>query len=192
MKEIVFFLEERSAEVFLAAVLPQLLPADVSYRCVVFEGKSDLEKLLVKRMKGYRNRDARFLILRDQDLGDCRKIKDGLLDKCDEAGQPKAVVRIACHELESWYLADLAAVETGLARKGLRQLQLKRKYRAPDSLPYPSKELVRLAPSYQKIAGARLIAPHLDLENQRSSSFACFIKAVIGMAKAFTSAHDSH
>ncbi len=189
MRELVFFLEERSAEVLFSAILPHLLPGDVTYRCIVFEGKQDLDRSLVRRMRGYLNPDARFVILRDQDLGDCKKIKQGLMAKCVEAGRPEAVVRIICRELESWYLADLAAVEKGLGRKGLSDLQGKRKYRIPDEIPYPSKDLIRLVPSYQKISGTRLIGPHLDLENTRSSSFACLMES---LGKMIRELHTDH
>lgn len=50
---LVFFLEEKSAEIMLDGILPQILPEGVAYRCVVFEGKQDLEKRLSKRLKGW-------------------------------------------------------------------------------------------------------------------------------------------
>ncbi len=38
MKELVFLLEEPSAEVLVNTLAPKLLPADVRHRCLVFEG----------------------------------------------------------------------------------------------------------------------------------------------------------
>ena len=49
---LVFFLEEKSAEIMLEGILPQILPEGIGYRCVVFEGKQDLEKRLPKRLRG--------------------------------------------------------------------------------------------------------------------------------------------
>jgi len=181
MSEIVFFLEERSAEAMLDGLLPRLLPK-IRYRCVVFEGKQDLEKQVVRRMRGYRTPGARFVILRDQDAGDCSTIKAALKQKCEEAGHPQAVVRIACRELESWYLADLAAVEQAFGESGIQRLQRKRIYRAPDEVMSPSRVLARIVPHYQKIAGSRAIGPHLDLSNKRSRRFANSILAVRQMA----------
>lgn len=43
MKHLVFLLEEPSAKEMLNGLLPRLLPG-LSYRCIVFEGKQDLEK----------------------------------------------------------------------------------------------------------------------------------------------------
>jgi len=178
MSEIVFFLEERSAEAMLDGLLPRLLPPEIHHRCVVFEGKQDLERQMVRRMRGYRTPESRFLVLRDQDAGDCSIIKATLKAKCDEAGHPGAVVRIACRDLERWYLADLAAVERGLTVTGIQQLQNRRTYRAPDATMTPSRVLTRIVPQYQKIAGSRAIGPHLDLSNRRSRSFAHFVAAV--------------
>jgi hypothetical protein len=178
MSEIVFFLEERSAEALLDGLLPRLLPPGILYRCVVFEGKQDLERQIVRRMRGYRTPGSRFVVMRDQDAGDCSTAKATLKAKCEEAGHPNAVVRIACREIESWYLADLTAVERGLEASGIQQLQRKRVYRAPDETVKPSRILARIVPRYQKISGSRAIGPHLDLSNGRSRSFAHFVSAV--------------
>jgi len=175
MSEIVFLLEERSAEVMLQGLLPRLLPADVPVRYIVFEGKQDLERQLVQKMRGYQVPGARFVVLRDKDAGDCKAIKTQLVSKCHKAEKLDALVRIACQELESWYLADLAAVERGLGIRGLVKLQKKNPYRDPDSLPNPSTKLQLIASSYQKVGGSRAIGPHLDIDNTRSHSFAVFI-----------------
>lgn len=178
MSEIVFFLEEASAKALLQTIIPMVLNPTPPCRYVVFEGKQDLEKQLVRRMKGYIVPDARFVVLRDQDSGDCCEIKNSLLAKCVEGQHPDALVRIACRELESWYLADLKAVEKGLCVNNLSQLQQKNRYRNPDNTPSPSKVLAQIAPSYQKIGGSRLIGPHLDIENVRSKSFRQFVTGI--------------
>jgi hypothetical protein len=178
MKEIVFFLEEPSAEAMLGALLPRLLPADVTYRCIVFEGKQDLEKQLVRKMRGYRVPGAQFLVLRDQDSADCKVVKKNLMRQCVEANRPDAIVRIACHELESWYLADLVAVEKGLALSGLGKFQSRRQFSVPDEYPSPVQVLKNIVPSYQKISGSRAIGEYLDLCNKRSTSFEAFIAGI--------------
>ena len=178
MSELVFFLEERSAEAMLDGLLPRILPEGVAYRCIVFEGKQDLEAQLVRRMRGYRIPQARFIVLRDQDAEDCRTVKHGLASLCREAGHPRSLVRIACKELESWYLADLKAVQAGLRVSGLAKLQDKRQYRLPDSIQSPARNLCRIAPAYQKVGGSRAIGPHLDPDNRRSNSFSVFVAGV--------------
>lgn len=178
MSEIVFLLEEPSAEALLAGLLPRILPDGLRFRCVVFEGKQDLEQQMIRRMRGYRVPHAQFVVLRDQDSGDCKQVKKGLIDRCGTAGKPDALVRVACRELESWYLADLAAVERGLEVTGLAHLQNKNPYRSPDSLHRPSERLAKIAPGDQKVGGSRAIGPHLDPENGRSRSFLNFVVGI--------------
>lgn len=171
MMELVVFLEEPSAKAMLQGVLPRLLAPEVNVQYVVFEGKQDLEKRLPIRLRGWKNPGARFLVMRDQDSGDCRQIKQRLLDICHQAGQSDAVVRIACHELESFYLGDLAAVANSIGPASLSRQQDKAKYRQPDRLNNAAQELKRIAPSYQKLSGSREIGKQLEITDNRSESF---------------------
>ena len=93
IENLVFFLEEPSARDFLEAILPRVLPAHITAHFLVFEGKQDLEKQLVMRMKRWLRPKSRFIVMRDQDSGDCQVIKQRLLDLCTQAGQPQAVVQ---------------------------------------------------------------------------------------------------
>jgi hypothetical protein len=179
MITLVFFLEELSAKEMLQGILPKMLPEHIVPRFIVFEGKQDLEKQLIRKLKLWQIPNSRFIVLRDQDAGDCRKIKENLREKCREATRPDAIVRIACHELESFYLGDLQAVEKGLAMSGLAKRQNQRKFRQPDNLPNPARELTILTKkSYQKVSGSRAIGRCLNLEDNRSYSFNVLIKAV--------------
>jgi hypothetical protein len=173
MRQLVFFLEEPSAEEMLRGILPNIIPADVVPRFIVFEGKRDLEGQLVKRLRGYRHPNALFVVMRDQDAQpNCKKIKGNLLNLCNQAGRQGVLVRIACRELESFYLADLQAVERGLGLSRLASQQQTRKFRDPDQLVSPKEELKKLTKhEYQQVAGSRAIGPHLDLQNTRSRSF---------------------
>ena len=181
MKELVFLLEERSAKAMLESLLPRILDASIRFRCIPFEGKQDLEKQLTRRIRAYQNRTARFIVLRDQDSQpDCTQIKQHLLALCRESGRAKqCMVRIACAELESFYLADLSAVEQALGLQGLARQQQSRKFRAPDALPNPSKELRALTKGrYEKISGSRAIGQHLRLDNERSPSYRNLLAAI--------------
>ena len=137
------------------------------------------------RLRNYNNQDACFIVMRDQDSGDCVQIKTKLTQLCTQTGRAKAVVRIACRELESFYLADLAAVEKGLAISRLANQQNTAKFRTPDRLGSPSQELKTLTQGrYQKIAGSRAIGPHLDPHNVRSASFKALVNAVRSIESA--------
>ena len=178
MRELVFLLEEPSAKAMIEGLLPKIARTEVVVRYIIFEGKQDLEKQLPRKLRRYNNPNANFIVLRDQDSADCTDIKAKLRQKCAEANKTQAVVRIACHELESWYLADLMAVEKAFLKPNLSLLQNKRKFRNPDLLGSPSNELNRLVPEYQKINGSRMIAPYLDINNTRSRSFCHFINSI--------------
>ncbi len=159
-------------------VLEKISKSDAVIRYIVFEGKQDLEKAMVRKLQKYKNPDAIFIILRDQDAGNCKEIKRNLQQKCVEADKPQSVVRIACRELESWYLADLKAVEKAFSKNNLSSRRNERKFRNPDHLENPSKELKSLVPEYQKINGSRMIAKFLDIENRRSRSFYHFVNSI--------------
>lgn len=181
MKELVFLLEEESAKSFLESFLPRIIDSSISTRLIAFEGKQDLEKHIIKKIRGYINQDARFIIMRDQDGNpDPKVIKTNLIDKCVAAGKAnQSLIRIACRELETFYLADLAAVEHALNLKGLAKHQSKAKYRSPDDYPNPSGELAILSKrSYQKVSHSRLIGLYINAENKRSTSFGHLVAGI--------------
>ena len=175
MRELVFLVEGQAEKDLLDVLLPRVLPGGVGHRVIPFDGKQDLEKLMGKRIRGYQKPSARFIVLRDQDShADCRALKAGLVARCQGTGrETHCLVRIACKELETFYLADLAAVERALELPGLADKhQGSRKFRQPDELGSPSRELKTLTKlRYEKRAGSRLIGQHLDLNNERSPSF---------------------
>lgn len=181
MKELVFLLEEASAKAMLESLLPRMLNGGIEFRCIPFEGKQDLEKHLVRRVRAYQNNQARFIVLRDQDSHpDCRELKSRLLDLCRVSGKAeRCLVRIACKELEAFYLADLSAVEQALTLKGLAKKQQTKKFRMPDTLGSPSRELRTLTSNrYEKVSGSRELGKFLDLDNTRSPSFRNLLNAI--------------
>ena len=108
MKLLVCFLEEPSAKEMLQIIVPRLQP-DVEMRFHVFSGKQNMKKEIARKVKEYRtHKSLYFLVMLDQDNDNCEKLKcelqKGIISK-----QPK-IIRIACRELESFYLGDLEAV----------------------------------------------------------------------------------
>lgn len=172
MKTLVFFLEEPSAKEMLKGVLPRILPEGISVRYIVFSGKRDLYKHLKHKLRHWRLPGCRFVVMCDQDQEDCKGVKTKLKLLCREAGKNDVLIRIACHELESFYLGDLSAVEIGLGIRGLGAKQERRKFRNPDAVCSPADELLRLTGNmYGKVSGSRAIAPYLHLNSNRSGSF---------------------
>jgi hypothetical protein len=171
MNHWVFFLKEPSAEDFLRGYLPPFLPPGVSLHFQVFEGKQDLEKRLELRLRHWCLPDSQFIVMRDQDSGDCVQIKANLKRLCRKAGRDDAVVRIACRELEAFFVGDMEAVATAFDKPGLAKHARSAKFKNPDALGSPSDELKRLLPGYGKRDGARRIAPQLAPSRNCSISF---------------------
>lgn len=180
MKNLVFFIEGQAEKAMLEGLLPRLFAChNIEVKYVTFQGKQDLEAKLCKRLKGWRRPDSTFMILLDQDREDCQKLKQRLVAKCKELHSSKLLIRIACHELESWYFGDLSAVEKALEQQNIINYANKQKYRRPDHIEKPSDELAKITNGiYQKISGSRAIGEHLSLEKNTSPSFQIFIKGI--------------
>jgi hypothetical protein len=175
---LVILTEEESMEVTLRALMPRLGVAD--FQIVTFQGVGDLEASLTRRISEWRDPNARFLVIRDNDNGDCRVRKQRLLDLIARAGRVQAArVRIVMQELEAWFLGDAQALEAAqLLRTGSRPAML----RDPEALPRPVDQLRRLDGAYQKGIGARLIAPHLDPDRNTAASFHATMSAIRQLA----------
>lgn len=175
--KLVFFLEEPSARAMLEGILP-VIAAGYEWQFVEFDGKQDLEKQLPYKLRGWlHTKNVRFIVLHDQDSGDCGVIKDRLRQICVNAGKPEVLIRIACHELESFYLGDLAAVGEAFG-KNLARHQQRQKFRQPDTLNNAKQELKKLVPEYQEISGSRKIAPLLLRQSNASHSFNVLVNGI--------------
>jgi hypothetical protein len=191
---IVFLLEEASARDLLEGYLPRLLPDGVDVVYQVFEGKQDLERRLVRTLRAWRRPESRFVVMRDQDAADCRVVKARLVDLVQQSGRSDCLVRVACHELESWVLGDWSAVAEAFERPALKALADNHQYRDTDRLVRPLDYLRRHIPDYQKRDGARRVGPLLRLERSKSASFRSFsdgLNKLIERGRPFTTAADA-
>jgi hypothetical protein len=109
MNELVVLTEEPSASDLIEGLLPRLLPAGWKHRCISYEGKQDLEKRGPLLLRAWQNPAAVFVVLRDQDSGDCRAVKARLVERFTKARVGSILFRIACRELEAWIVGDLEA-----------------------------------------------------------------------------------
>lgn len=178
MNTVVFLLEEPSARDLLEGLLPKLVPAGWQVKYIVFEGKQDLEKQMVRKIRGWLAPRSFFVVLRDQDAAACEAVKSTLVEKCREAGRPDAVVRVACRELEAWVLGDLDALAEAFDTTKPKTEPNRRRYRDPDRFVKPVTELRKFVPTYQKRDGARRMGPLLDPERSSSKSFRAFCDGV--------------
>ena len=120
----------------------------------------------------------RFVIVRDKDEGDCRRVKARLYSLCQTGRREDSLIRIACHELEAWYLGDTEALANAFGNESLRGLSRKARFRDPDSVSRPSDAIRTLVPEFQKVSGARLMAQHLSRDGNRSRSYQVLLEGI--------------
>ena len=178
MSRVVFLLEEYSMKVLLEGMLPRLFPG-LPFLCVPHEGKQDLEKSVPRKLRAWREPGVRFVVLRDNDGGDCLALKDKLAKLCLEGHRcDNVLVRIACQELEAWYIGEPDALADAYGDEDLRDIGRKARFRDADTVQQPSATLKRLVPEFQKVSGARLMARFLSRERNSSTSFQVLLAGV--------------
>jgi hypothetical protein len=182
--EIVFFLEELSAKVFLDEFLPSLLPVGTTFRTIPHQGKSDLQKSLPIKLRAWRDPQAKFVILQDKDSNDCISLKQSLRDICRSARPDlEPLIRIACHELESWYLGDFDALEAAFPSFKANKVRERAKYRNVDLIANAAEEVIKLVPEYQKVSGSRKLGAALTTNRNSSHSFRVFVAGLMDLLK---------
>jgi hypothetical protein len=177
---IVFLLEERSMKTLLDVLLPRLIPGWIEhahFQCIAFEGKSDLEANVTRKLQAWREPGVRFVVMRDNDGAVCVDLKARLAQLCSRAGRPDTLIRLVCQQLEGWYLGDLSAVSSAFGVNA-DTAPLIKKYADPDRMTNADQEMAGLVPTYQKIGGSRTVAPHLVIERNRSRSFQVFVEGL--------------
>jgi hypothetical protein len=179
MKPLVFLLEEPSMKEFLDFFIPRAFP-EVDFLCVKHEGKQDLEKSIPRKLRAWGIPHPHFIIIRDNDQDQCRKVKRNLKELCRKGGRPDALIRIACQELEAWYLGSLETLASVYTCNELLSFANKRKYKDPDHLASPSHEISQIIPEFRKIDGARRMGQGIPIDEDlnRSDSFKVFIKGL--------------
>lgn len=170
---LVFLTEEPSMSPVLRQLLRELWPAAIEglhWQIIAHQGKADLESNMAKKMESWNYNSPHFIILRDNDGGNCRRLKQRLLDRVNETNKPHHV-RIVCQELEAWFLGDLAAVETAYPHSRATSFQNRTAYRTPDNPSNASQLVENLTGVSAKVGRAEQIAPHLNIEANGSTSF---------------------
>jgi hypothetical protein len=185
MKRVVFLLEEYSAKVLLEALLPRIFPA-LPFLCVSHEGKQDLEKSIPRKLRAWHEPGVRFVVIRDNDRGDCVALKARLVELCATAGRPDALIRIACQELEAWYFGEPEALAEAFDQESLREIGQTKRYRDADGIVQPSTHLKALIPEFQKMSGARRLGTRLSPDRNRSRSFQALMAGLRRLADDMT------
>ena len=177
----VFMTEEVSMERFLKIALDKILPIDqeIHHLIIPHEGKQDLEKSIPRKLRAWKNNNDiryQFIIVRDKDSGNCAEIKTRISSLCRKAGRDDTFIIIVIHELESWFLGDLNAVEKAYKINGIAKKQKQRLYRNPDAIANASEQLAHICNDTTKISRAENITLKMDFDNNLSQSFNYFIR----------------
>lgn len=168
--------EEPSMEVVLRHLLPRILPLGYVLDENVFirphQGKQDLQRSIPRKVRVFSHfhQPAKLIIVHDQDSHDCMRLKAELRDLCQAHGTCPVLIRIACRELENWYLGDPDALEQVYPAFKAETHRHKRMFRQPDSVQ-GADVLTRLIAGFQKGDCARRIGPFLAIDTNQSPSF---------------------
>ena len=152
--------------VLLDGLRPRLFPG-LSFKCVKHEGKTDLERSIPRKLRAWREPGVRFAVVRDNDGGNCRARKEALRGLCEAARRPDTLIRLACQELEAWYLGEPEALAEAFRREALRDLPRRARIRDSDAVPRPHEVLERLVPEFQKVPPESLGAPGAVFQRRR-------------------------
>jgi hypothetical protein len=205
-------LEEPSAESALRILIPRLVPhavEHVNFEMRVFSGKDDLLRKLPSRLRGYASwaaaANVRILTLIDRDDDDCVELKRRLDQLATQAGLlvhksgtpgngGEFKARIACEEIEAWYLGDPHALKVAYP-KIAKNFESRKGFRDVDAIRGGTWERLEkllqdagyFSNGLRKLEIARTLAPILNLEQNSSRSFTAFCQAV---RECFPSSHQ--
>jgi hypothetical protein len=169
--------EEPSMKNVLDIILPQILPEGyaLGVNCFIrpHQGKSDLQKSIPIKVNAFKAYPTivRLIVIQDQDSNDCMVLKQDLIDliQTQNLHQPH-LIRIACKELENWYLGDMQAIEAVYPTFKARTHQRKAKYRHSDNI-FGADDLERQIKDFSKGYASKNIPKNMILDKNTSSSF---------------------
>lgn len=186
MMRIEFLVEEASTAEILRAILPQIMPEpwvlDENYFIRPHEGKKDLQKSIPRKVKAFGKfpQKVGIVVLQDQDSSDCKELKANLVRLCANHANENTpyLVRIACHELEAWYIGDMDALEAVFPRFNAKNYKNKAIFRNPDACVNPKNELKRILGEYSQLQKAKEMGAQMAINKNKSESFNQFIRGV--------------
>lgn len=186
---IVLLVEERSMEITMDEILPKVLPG-TPHQIVTFRGKPDLLRKLPSRLAGLRyevRHGTRVAIVVDREAEDCQVLVRRLRDVVTGAGlavdrsgplRGDVLCRVACEELEAWFLGDVDALRAAYPRVPVG-LAEQAPFRNPDAVTGGTAErlheVLRAAGSRHerlpKTQVAAAVSREMNPDRNRSNSF---------------------
>jgi len=186
---IVFLVEDYSTKKFLEGILPRLGFEEHQFEIKHHRGKEDLISHLNQIIPSLSKRAEQIIVIIDQDKQNCVKLKNKIQEKmawctCEYK------IRIACYELEAWFLGDMEAIAKCSPRFKASFFQGKKKYRDVDNIPKPSSVIEQIVPDWKeryasKPKFAEKIAQEVSLKGQnfeqanRSHSFHVLLETLL-------------
>lgn len=127
--------------------------------------------------------DACFVVLVDADREDCVALLSSLRAMLEGLSRrpPRVLFRIAIEEVESWFIADSAAILAAYPRANvaaLRRIRPDAVCGAWEKLAVAVGAVVNGRPQSLKREWAERISPHLDLIEPRSPSLRKFVEGI--------------
>lgn len=172
--------EELSMKCFLEGILPRIANQNVALNenCFIrkHEGKQDLQKQLPGKIRAFSrfSTSIKVIVIQDQDTSDCFNLKSHLSELILNNGNIPHLIRIACRELEAWYLGDMNSLEKVYPNFKAKKYIKKSKFRNPDNCN-AFDEIRKIIPEFQKVKAAEEISSIINIETNNSPSFQNFI-----------------
>ncbi|MCK5537632.1 MAG: DUF4276 family protein, partial [Bacteroidales bacterium] len=173
---------------FFEGILPRLGFDEKLFEIKHHRGKEDLLNNLHKIIPSLSKRAKHIMVVIDQDKQDCVVLKNKINQQMIFRSDCTYTIRIACYELESWFLGDMAAIEQCSDRFKAQSFQNKDKYRHIDSIEKPSTVLTKIIPDWKKKHTskpkfAETIASLISLEQNtnRSKSFLVLLDSLYSL-----------
>ncbi len=180
-RRLVIMVEESSMAEFINSVLPRAFPdwkRGQDWLVIPHKGKSDLETSFPRKMAQWKEPGIRFLIMRDNDGGNCRRRKSELETRVPKRVTSPYRIRIVCQQLESWLMGDPEALAEAYPKAARAPLFARWTKGDPDKLSNASELMERLTGTRAKIARSHAIACCSRPSSNRSRSFQVFLGAV--------------
>lgn len=180
MSDVVVFTEEASARIVGECLIEKLGLAE-RFMFLEHQGWGHLEKSFPRKINAWMSpTPPRFIVMRDNDGGDCVQTKARLLGMVPAKAKARVKIRLVMQQLESWYLGDLdSLVGAGLLSKAKAQSHKgKASLRNPDAIRHAKASFKKFVTDGGQIELARQIGPHLSLTGNRSRSFQVFVDSL--------------
>jgi hypothetical protein len=185
---IIFLVEDYSMRKFLEGILPRLGFKEDFFEIKHHRGKEDLISNLRQIIPSLSKRAQQIIVIIDQDKQDCVVLKDKIKKKMAYCSC-EYKIRIACYELEAWFLGDMEAIAKCSSRFKAGFFQGKKKYRDIDNIEKPSRVIEEIVSDWKeryasKPQFAKTIAPFVSLERKnfkkanRSHSFQVLLETL--------------